>query len=82
MLGSMRAGETVIRVALAISADEYLKMYRGTARQVIATASDGRVVRFPANRLQPFVTRSGIYGQFDLYVDAQHKLLRIERRGI
>ncbi|MBT8149709.1 MAG: DUF2835 domain-containing protein [Gammaproteobacteria bacterium] len=75
----MQTAETPIRVELAISADEYLKMYRGTAKQVVATASDGRVVRFPANCLQPFVTHSGIYGRFELFVDPQHKLLRIQR---
>ena len=77
----MQAQQTSIRVELAISAEEFLKMYRGTAKQVVATASDGRVVRFPAIRLQPFVTHTGIFGCFELIIDQHNKLLRIERCG-
>ena len=74
-----RPDESSIIVELTISPDEFLKLYRGVAKEAVATARDGRIVRFPAIRLQPFVTREGISGSFRLVIDRQNKLLRIER---
>ena len=48
-----------IDVGLCISADEYLRLYKGQARDVVTTAHDGRTVRFPARILQRYVTREG-----------------------
>ena len=74
-----RSDEISIIVELTISPDEFLKLYRGVDKEAVATARDGRVVRFPAIRLQPFITREGISGSFRLVIDGQKKLLRIER---
>ena len=74
-----RPDEISIIVELIISPEELLKLYRGVAKEAVATARDGRVVRFPAIRLQPFVTREGISGSFRLVINGQHKLLRVER---
>lgn len=68
-----------IRFRLALRADEYLAYYRGSAREVVVRAEDGRRVRFPANVLQPFVTHDGVHGRFELQFDAQHKLLGLQR---
>ncbi|MDB4576195.1 DUF2835 domain-containing protein, partial [bacterium] len=43
-----RSDEISIIVELTISPDEFLKLYRGVAKEAVATARDGRVVRFPA----------------------------------
>ncbi|MGB5325600.1 MAG: DUF2835 domain-containing protein [Pseudomonadales bacterium] len=72
-------GESCIEIDLAISAAELMKLYRGSAQQVVGEARDGRVVRFPARRLQPFITRSGVRGRFRLVVDSNNKLQRIEK---
>lgn len=68
-----------VRVRLLISADEYLRVYRGTARTVVAQSLDGRTIHFPVNLLQPFVTRDGVSGEFTIYFDEQRKFLRIEK---
>lgn len=68
-----------IDIDLSISSSELMKLYRGSAKQVVGTALSGEVIRFPALRLQPFVTREGVYGRFRLIVDAANKLQRIER---
>lgn len=53
-----------LMVRLSISADEYIKLYKGQARVVSTRAVDGRTVRFPASILTPYVTRQGIHGAF------------------
>lgn len=66
-------------IDIRISADEYLKMYQGLARDVVTYARDGRKVRFPAKILQRFVMRDGVYGSFAIQFDEQHKFRSIER---
>ncbi len=72
---------TTVRFRLNISADRYLAYYQGSAHQVVATAQDGRRVRFPADRLRPFVTRDGVHGEFVLEFDANHKFVGLTRVG-
>lgn len=70
-----------IRFRIDISPDEYLAYYRGTARNVVTTALDGRSVCFPARILRPFVTKGGIQGEFLLLYDAANRFAGIERVG-
>lgn len=69
------------RVVLSIhlSADEYLKYYRGSARSVYARDLQGRMVQFPANLLQRFVTKEGINGVFEITTTQTGKLVDIRR---
>ncbi|MEM8983901.1 MAG: DUF2835 domain-containing protein [Pseudomonadota bacterium] len=53
-------------VSLAIAADEYLRVYSGTARHVQTIANNGQSVRFPASILRPFVTHTGVHGRFEI----------------
>ncbi len=57
------------RFSLSISKDEYLAHYSGAIHSVIVTANDGRRIQFPAIKLRPFVTHTGIVGEFVLEVD-------------
>ena len=66
-------------VDLAISAEEYLKLYRGTARAVHATSQDGRRIHFPAAILVPFVQRDGIRGRFIIDYDDKNRFRQIQR---
>ncbi|MBB3168541.1 DUF2835 domain-containing protein [Simiduia aestuariiviva] len=65
-------------VRLAISQEELLRLYRGSARTVSALAEDGRRIRFPADALRRLVTDKGVYGQFVIEFDDQHKLVSIQ----
>jgi hypothetical protein len=69
----------VVRIRLAISPEQFLEWYRGTARDVIARTDESLTVQFPANVLQRFVTPEGIHGQFLLTFDDHHRFVRIER---
>lgn len=62
-----------------ISAEEYLRVYQGSAKAVLVTAHDGRRIQFPANVLQPFLLHTGISGRFALHFDQQGKFQEIVR---
>lgn len=68
-----------LRLTLQIPADVIHSYYNGAAREVVATAADGRVVRFPANILRPFVMHDGVRGEFEIEFDANHKFVAIHR---
>lgn len=66
-------------VELRITAEELLRYYRGSAKTVSATDTTGRKVRFPVNIVQPFVTRDGIDGVFEIHFDELGKFTRINK---
>lgn len=69
------------RFRLAIPAERYLSYYAGAARSVVVTAADGKRIQFPAERLRPFVTSRGIYGEFVLEYDGSNRLTALRRVG-
>ena len=68
-----------LRVVLNIPVNVIHSYYSGSAREIIATSRDGRVVRFPANILRPFVSHDGVHGEFAIEFDADHKFVAIHR---
>ncbi len=64
---------------IALSADEYLQYYNGTASALIVKADDGRRVQLPAGRFRQFVTQDGIHGYFEITLDENHELLSIKK---
>lgn len=68
-----------IIVDLQISSEEFLKLYRGTARVVSTRALDGRRVAFPAAILRPWLLHEGIRGRFRIRYDSAGKLQDIQR---
>jgi len=67
-----------IRFRLAISAEEYLAYYQGSAQVVVARSDDGKTIRFPASAIRQFVTHDGIYGSFEISFDENNKLIAIQ----
>ncbi len=68
-----------ILVQLRIGADEFQRLYEGTATEVAARSVDGRRVRFPANILRPFVTHAGIVGTFRIQFDNDNRFQYVEK---
>jgi hypothetical protein len=64
---------------LSIPAAEYLRYYRGAAHTVIVHTNEGLKLSLPAANLRQFVTPSGIFGHFCVTVDAQRRLVGLER---
>ncbi|MDF2182742.1 DUF2835 domain-containing protein [Neptuniibacter sp. CAU 1671] len=69
-----------IDVDLHISAESYLQLYQGVAKEVLAQATDGRNVRFPAQILRPYLLHDGIHGRFRILFDEQGRYQKIEKR--
>ena len=67
-----------IRFRLAISAEEYLAYYRGSAQVVVARSDDNKIVRFPASAIREFVTHDGVFGSFEITYDENNKLIGIQ----
>lgn len=70
-----------IRFYLKLLFAEFLAFYQGAAREVVATALDGRTVRFPAAVLRPFVAHDGVHGMFVLRFDGANKFTELVRVG-
>jgi hypothetical protein len=66
-------------VALNIPREEYLRVYQGAARSVLALDSLGRKISFPVKVLQPFVCHEGVQGKFRLEFDDQNRFVSISR---
>ena len=67
-------------LALDIDAEAYRRLYAGQARDVVARATSGENVRFPASTLRGFVAHDGIRGVFELEVTGDNRLLELRRK--
>lgn len=70
-----------IIVSLAISAEEFQRLYHGSVKTVFAQSLDGRNIRFPAAILRPFVLHTGIRGTFQIDFDEDNRFQSIQRLG-
>ncbi len=68
-----------MRILLNISAEQYRRYYQGGVSSVVARSHDGRTIQFPANILKPFVTHSGINGEFEIFFDSDNRFQKIEK---
>lgn len=64
---------------ISIPAQEFLRVYQGTANRVLIRSRAGRTISLPARHLQPFLTRNGISGSFIMEFNAQGQLLDLRR---
>lgn len=68
-----------VRFRLAISAEDYLAYYQGSAQFVVARSEDNRTIRFPASAIRQFVTHDGVFGNFEITFDENNKLIAIKK---
>lgn len=74
------AAESII-VDVAISRDEWLRVYEGSAFRARGVARDGRSVVFPVGILHPFMDHDGVYGSFAITYDNEGKFHSIHKIG-
>ena len=67
------------RFSLQISQEQFLRYYQGSAGAVQVRSECGRRLHFPASRLRPFLTHSGIEGRFQLTVNAENRFVDLQR---
>ena len=65
--------------SLHINKKEWLKYYSGKANSIVVTTTNGIRVSVPANNFIKFTSMNGIYGFFALTINAQNKIIDIQR---
>lgn len=65
--------------SVSISSEQYQAYYNGSAKFVRVQAEDGRSLKFPADKMQPFVLHDGINGRFEIVFDDNNKLISLKR---
>jgi len=68
-----------IRFHLDLSYDQFLAVYQGIAKTVVAKADDGRRIMFPAGNIQRYLVKTGIKGYFEMELTAQNKFVGIKK---
>ena len=77
----MQIGFRKISFGLSVSYDDYLSFYQGIASRVRLRADNGQIIVFPASRLKPFLSHSGVHGRFVITYDENNKFVSLERVG-
>ncbi len=73
------ARNIVYRFSLQIDQQQYLRYYQGSASTVQVYAENGQLLRFPAARLRPFLTHTGISGRFQLTVSSDNRFIDLTK---
>ncbi|MDH5570246.1 MAG: DUF2835 domain-containing protein [Gammaproteobacteria bacterium] len=68
-----------IRFTINLSVESYRHYYSGHARFIQVQGHDGRRLRFPAEKLRPYLSHRGVYGEFELEFDENNKFISLRR---
>lgn len=68
-----------VTVRLKISPERFQAYYQGVVDNIVAQATDGRTIQFPARVLRPFLSYQGIQGMFEITFDSTMKFQSICR---
>ncbi len=69
----------IIRFSLNLGYEQFLQVYQGNAKNISVIADDGRRIAFPARNIQPFLSRAGINGYFEMELTAENKFISIKK---
>ncbi|MEA3545750.1 MAG: DUF2835 domain-containing protein [Thermodesulfobacteriota bacterium] len=64
---------------LQISQQQFLRYYQGSARSVQVVSECGKRLHFPAVRLRPFLSHTGISGRFLLTIDSNNRFIDLQQ---
>jgi hypothetical protein len=68
-----------IRFRIDIGADEWLRVYQGTAHRVRVRDEEGRVIDFSAALMRTHVRHDGVHGLFQMQLDENNRLIAMQR---
>ena len=68
-----------LHVVLNIPVHEFVRYYEGVVESVVATTTDGRMIKFPASILRSVVQSNGVHGTFELVFNEHYKFVSINR---
>ena len=75
------ARNKIYRFSIQINQQQYSRYYRGAASAVEVFAENGQRLRFPASRLRPFLSHTGISGRFQLTVSEDNRFIELIKIG-
>ena len=64
---------------MAVSATEIESIYRGQARYILVESDQGLKLQLPAVNFRSYVTDEGIRGRFNVKIDANNKILSLQK---
>ena len=64
---------------MAICAERTERIYRGNARYILVKSDEGLTLQLPASNFRRFVDAGGIQGRFRVQIDADNKIVSLER---
>ncbi len=66
--------------SMGLPAHKLKDYYRGNVQNMVVTTDEGLHLQLPIEVFRPYVTEAGIYGFFVVYVDDNHKLIRLDKK--
>ncbi len=70
-----------IKFSLKLTADQYLRVYQGTAKRISVIAENSQRIEFPAQNIRKFLTHDGISGLFEMELTCNNKFVAIKKIG-
>ena len=67
------------RFSLRLNQAQLMRYYQGSASAIQVTSHCGRRLQFPASRLRPFMTHTGIEGSFVLTIDTENRFVDLKK---
>ncbi len=67
--------------ALRIPREELMRVYTGSAQHLVVRCEEGVTLQLDASHLRSFTTLSGIYGRFELVVNAENRFVSLKQIG-
>ncbi len=67
------------RFRLQLSNEQYLAYYSGHARNISVISEEGRRIEFPAEKLRPYITHTGVQGVFVLEYTEQGRFRSLQQ---
>lgn len=68
-----------VRFYLKLPADQYLRVYQGTAKRISVIAENSQRIEFPAANIRQFLTHNGISGLFEMELTCENKFVTIKK---
>ncbi len=64
---------------LSISAEQIERIYQGQARYILVSTDEGLKLQLPAQNFRKYVSDTGIQGRFRVEVNADNKILNLQK---
>lgn len=81
MAKNIGKGQRVHYFSVAMTYAKCEDLYRQHVKFLLVTSTEGKRIQLPKANLQKFITPLGLYGNFELVVDQNNKIIEINCIG-